>query len=393
MIQKLPNLKYYIDLNFCKQCGACIAVCNRQAIKYNVNLRTGLLDLSIDQSLCVSCGQCEKYCPSRNDFQIEDVKEYCKKKSYFLGSNIDKDIRRRASSGGVARTIIVEGLKNGIFDGVYTLKKTDKYPFAEGHFYTADEIPFIEEIPTSIYHSVAAVKEMNQIKKCRRLLIVGTPCQLYALGKYAKRKCEDLVTLCIFCKQQKTFESTRFIAKLAGIKLNQITDLKTVSYRGSGWPGYCVLNKNSIPWDIAAGMPFGKKLWSVPGCDVCGNPFGENADIAVFDPWIIDKSNEGGRNVIAVSTEKGMDIIQAVPNLVIDALSFDEVSPSLMFTDIQKKNKLILFFRGAETDPTVIKRGKKFVIQRKCLQRFLTVSPKLPILLYRILGKLIKDVR
>ena len=392
MIKKSDN-KYSIDLNYCKQCGACIAVCNKQAIKYNTNPQTGLLNLSIDQSLCVSCGLCEIFCPAINDFQINDIKEYCSKKKYFLGNNINNEIRQKASSGGITRTIITEGLKNGIFDGVYTLKKTDTFPFAEGHFYTANEIPSINDIPTSIYHSVAAAKEMNQIKKCKRLLIVGTPCQLYALEKYARKKCEELFILCIFCKQQKTLESTRFIAKLAGVKLNQISDLKAVSYRGAGWPGYCVLNGKSVPWGIAAGMPFGKKLWSVPGCDVCGNPFGEHADITVFDPWIIDKSNEDGRNVIAVSSEKGMDIIQSVPNIDITPLSFNDAIPTLMFDDIKKKNKLIPFFRNKETNSNIISHGKKFTKQRQHLQNFLIKSPKYPTIIYKVLGRIIKDPR
>ena len=236
-------------------------------------------------------------------------------------------------------------------------------------------------------------KEMNQIKKCKRLLIVGTPCQLYALEKYARKKCEELFILCIFCKQQKTFESTRFIAKLAGVKLNQISDLKTVSYRGAGWPGYCVLNGKSVPYGIAAGMPFGKKLWSVPGCDVCGNPFGEHADITVFDPWIIDKSNEDGRNVIAVSSEKGMNIIQSVPNIDITPLSFNDAIPTLMFDDIKKKNKLIPFFRNKETNSNIISHGKKFTKQRQHLQDFLIKSPKYPTIIYKVLGRIIKDPR
>lgn len=39
-------------------------------------------------------------------------------------------------------------------DGVYSLRCSESYPFAEGGgFYTQDNIPQYEEIPNSIYHS------------------------------------------------------------------------------------------------------------------------------------------------------------------------------------------------------------------------------------------------
>lgn len=386
--------RYKIDLKYCKQCGACLAVCPKEAIASKRDSNTGLLQLEIKQDKCIKCGLCLKHCPAVLDFMLDDVENLCGRKNYFLGHSINAEIRKFASSGGVARTIIVEGLKKGLFDGVYTLKRTDNYPFAEGTFYSSENVPNYEDIPNSIYHSVPAAMNMSNIRRCDRLLIVGTTCQLYALEKYARRKCNELYSLCIFCKQQKTFESTRFIAKMAGVSLNSISSLKTVSYRGNGWPGYCTFNGMSVPWGKAALMPFGKKLWSVPGCDVCGNPFGDNSDITVLDPWIIEKENDKGENLIVVSSEKGENVLSGLSDVISRRkVPFDKVKTSLMLDDIMKKNILIPYFRRAKTSEDVICRGTSFVRFRFRLQNFLNATPRMPIFFYRVLNKLLKDKR
>ena len=383
-----------VDANLCQQCGACIAVCSKNAIVYHRNPINGLLKIDIDQDKCVRCGLCEKICPANKHTELNDIRDFCKQKEYYIGHNTDDAIRKKASSGGVARTIIIEGLKSGFFDGVYTLKKTDKYPFVEGHFYTANDIPDYDDIPKSIYHSVPLNLNMRTIQRCERILIVGTTCQLMALHQYIKGKCKEVYSLCIFCKQQKSFESTKFIAKIAGVKINSFQDLKHFSYRGNGWPGYCSFNGKSVPWGIAASMPFGKKLWTVPGCNICGNPFGTDVDITVMDPWCIENKSGTGNNLIVVHTEKGRILLKQTPNLYVQKKTLAQVELALMYTDIIKKNNLIPYFRNeCDTRTTLYKKGRAVERQRKRLRRWLTILPGMPLIVYRILNRLIKDKR
>ena len=137
MIEFIGN-KISFNQKLCQQCGACIAVCKQFAIIKQKDSNTGLLRLEIDHEKCINCKMCHKVCSANKDSRIDNVEEYCKSKRYFLGHNVDEEIRRKASSGGIARSIIVEGLTSGLFDGVYTLKKSTNYPFAEGCFYTQE---------------------------------------------------------------------------------------------------------------------------------------------------------------------------------------------------------------------------------------------------------------
>ena len=62
----------------------------------------------------------------------------------------------------VCKTLIIESLKNNLADGVYTLRKTGRYPYAEGEFYTKENIPRYDDIPNSVYHSVLACREVKK---------------------------------------------------------------------------------------------------------------------------------------------------------------------------------------------------------------------------------------
>ena len=387
------NNDYIVDNLHCQQCGACISVCNKNAIECSRNKKTGLLILNISYEKCVKCGRCYNICPANKDTSIIDIYAYCKEKSYYIGFNKNNTIRSISSSGGVARTIIIEGLRCGLFDGVYTLKKTDKYPFVEGAFYTKDNIPDYKDIPNSVYHSVPIAINMKTIKKCKKILIVGTTCQLIALNQYVKDKCDIVYSLCIFCKQQKTFESTKFIAKIAGVNLKTFNDIKCFSYRGGGWPGYCSFNCKSVPWSIAALIPFGRKIWTVPGCKICGNPFGVDVDITVLDPWCIETDSKFGKNLIVVHSEKGHYLLNNIQNLVLENKLLSDVEEALMYDDIIKKNGLIPYYLGNTKDPNLISKGKSVDKQKILLERFFSSIPRLPLIAYRVLNKIIKDKR
>lgn len=387
------NNNYSINNKLCQQCGACISICNRKAISPQIDSKTGLMVLNINPQKCIKCGLCLKICPAANSSFINNLEAYSKEKYFFLGYNSSDDIRSKSSSGGIARTIIIEGLKNNIFDGVYTLKKTSSYPFAEGYLYTKENIPSYFDIPNSIYHSVPLNINMNKISKCNRILIVGTSCQLYALKKYLKHRCNEIYSLCIFCKQQKTFESTKFIAKLAGAKLNNFNDLKSFSYRGNGWPGYCSFNNKMISYNIAAIFPFGQKLWTVPGCNICGNPFGDDVELTVLDPWNLEVNNKLGKSLIISHSKRGLNLLSRIPNINLVPKKYSEVKPSLMLEDIEKKIKLIPYFKDKRNNKKLILKGYIVERQRKVLQSLLIKLPKMPLIFYRILNKVLIDFR
>ena len=136
---RLLNDIITFDYSHCQQCGACEAVCPKQAISFR-RLADGTHQVVVDDEKCIRCKRCVNVCPANKREDFDGYFNGFEGKRYFLGYNKDNAIRRASSSGGVCKSIVIESLKNGLVVGVYTLRRTDKYPFAEGEFYTQDGV-------------------------------------------------------------------------------------------------------------------------------------------------------------------------------------------------------------------------------------------------------------
>lgn len=386
------NNKIEFDKSHCQQCGFCEAICPRNAITVS-KINNGLHDIIIDNNKCIQCKKCLKTCPANIQEDYKNYFDHFEEKSFFFGYNVDNKIRHDSSSGGVCKTIVIESLKNDLADGVYTLRRTEVFPYAEGEFYTKDNIPDYDDIPNSVYHSVMVCRNINKIKKCKRLIVVGTSCQLRAMSEALKGKAEEIIRVCIFCKQQKTLDSTRFLAKIMGTQIPK--DMKFFTrYRGNGWPGIVRVNESELPYARAAQIPFGRRLWTVPGCNICGDSFGTiaQADITLMDPWKIRKANDLGETLIIVHTDRGLRLLEEIHSIKLEQKNFQEIEPALDIKDVWRKQQLVPFFRGDKCDDIICKAGKAEQRQRKILRTIVEKLPRMPILFYRILCK-IPDMR
>lgn len=381
---KDKTIKY--DYSQCQQCGICESVCPKQAITMKF-LENGLHEVVLDEDKCVRCQKCVKCCPANKKMLLHDdyLKEMPNKK-YFLGYNKDNTIRRLSSSGGVCKTLIINSLKQGLVEGVYTMKKLCEYPSGEGEFYTKENVPDYADLANSVYHSVMIGTNIKKVQKCERLMIVGTSCQLRALEVALKGKYTELIKICIFCKQQKTLDSTRFLAKVNGLKIPENLKFST-RYRGEGWPGIVRVREAEMPWNRASQLPFGRRLWTVPGCNVCGDPFGMecNADITLMDPWLIKAENDFGETLVTVHSERGMQLLGECKDVVVENKSYKEVKPALGLGDVWRKRVLVPYFRGDATDEVVIQAGKAEEKQRHLLSSWAMNLPRLPFVFYRVM--------
>lgn len=388
MLSQQYNIIKY-ENRHCQQCGTCEAVCPKQAIKLN-RRKNGLMNIVVDDNQCIRCKKCINVCPAVEQKVCFDYFAEIPSKQYFLGYNKDNKIRHESSSGGVCKTLIVESLLKDFVDGVYSLKKSNQYPQAEGEFYSRENKPTFDFLPNSVYHSVMIGRNIHKVPRCKHLMIVGTSCQLRAMEKALKGKYIDLIKVCIFCKQQKTLDSTRFLAKVMGTQVpNNINHLST-QYRGKGWPGIVRIMGSELPWNRAAQIPFGRRLWSVPGCNVCGDPFGIeiNADISLMDPWKIRKTTDLGETLITVHTKKGLNLLKSIDSVVLEEKSFKEIELALDLKDIDRKRELVPFFRNKPNLTTrIILAGKAEQFQRKLLQGIAMGLPKMPFIFYRLLCK------
>lgn len=155
------------------------------------------------------------------------------------------------------------------------------------------------------------------------------------------------------------------------------------------------VNEAKLPYSRAASLPFGKRLWTVPGCNVCGDSFGTNAeaDISLMDPWNIRQSNDLGETLITVHTGCGMELLRQTAAIRLEPKTFEKVKPALDLPDIWRKQQLVPFFRGEECCAVVRKAGKAEMRQRKFLRSLVETLPRMPLLFYRVLCHFWPDFR
>lgn len=372
--------------DLCMQCGSCLAACSFDAISSHLN-EDGTSQIVIDQDKCTGCKKCISVCPAGQLQKEEfDLFQFLNKSNACLAYSADNAVRNFASSGGVARTLLKAGLESAYFDAVYTLEENDQYPFAEGKFFNTSSTK--DKVSRSVYHPVLVNQNLKTNDKFKRLLVIGTACQLYGVEKLLRGKVKELYTLCIFCKQQKTFESTRFIAKMNGFSNYQKEIAKNVSYRGNGWPGEVVTDEKSMKYEQAAALPFGRRLWRVNGCKICPNPFGASADLTLMDPWGIEKENELGKNLIFVNTLKGKELIERFnKEIILEKVDASDVKKSINVSDVLRKQVLVNYYLGEKVPALVCLGGVLERIQTFALEQIL-MKVKLPKIAYKVLAHL-----
>lgn len=385
---KNKTLQY--DFSRCQQCGACVAVCPTRALSVEHAEGRPLPVVRIDRDKCIRCGRCVRVCPpaiSRHDSFGREYFDRMNASEFYLCANSSADVAFRASSGGAARTIIVESLRSGRVDAVFALGK-DGNDSPAGTFYTSDDMPDYDSIPNSVYCSVMQCLRLCHIRRCDRLMVVGTACQLRAIDAYLRMTKFDgsIVKVCIFCKQQKTSDATRFMAKMAGTGYAPGHN-ECIRYRGNGWPGSVEINGASLDYRRAATLPFGHRLWSVPGCNVCGDPFGlhAGADLALMDPWGMDLGDRSNSTLTLAMSKAGEDLLNATPRLVSTPL---DTRPPLGFRDIRRKQTLVAFYRGEKVGRRIRLAGRLDRMERSTAGSLLLALPRLPMIAYRVLGRL-----
>ena len=154
----------------------------------------GFLYPSLDESLCIECGLCEKKYPLNVETPVLEYEQHV----YGAWSK-DKKILKASSSGGVFVNLAKEVLKQGgvvcatrfendftgvIFDSCDCEKDLPKFCGAK----------YIQSTPKRIYKDVK-----RYLNDKRRVLFVGTGCQFAGLKSYLEKFDENLLCVDLIC--------------------------------------------------------------------------------------------------------------------------------------------------------------------------------------------------
>ena len=205
------------DQDQCVGCMACVDLCPRQAISI-IDSRYAY-NAVIDNTKCIHCNACFKYCQNNNR------QELVYPKSWYQGWINDPSLRGRSSSGGAAKALSLQFIKEG---GVVVSCYFEKGKFIFETAESAEELDkftgskYVKSNPTGVY---IAIK--NLLKQDRKVLFIGLPCQVGAIKTVFGDK-ENLYTVDLICHGTPSPELLRDY--LASHHIN-LSDLESISFR------------------------------------------------------------------------------------------------------------------------------------------------------------------
>lgn len=375
-------MKDIIEKKLCTGCTTCMNICPKKAISFEKN-EEGFKYPVIDQSKCINCGLCKKRCPVINKKKNISVNK-C-----YAGYNNDSIERLNSSSGAIFSIIANYVLEDGgivvgaAFDSNNKLKHV-----AIDSKNKLDQLKKSKYLQSDLGNIFEYIKE--QLKE-RKVLFVGTPCQVAGLKSFIDSS--NLITIDLFCHGVPSPKLFRKYIEEIEHKYND----KLIDYdfrdNCTGWENYsnkAIFRKNEIITNKRNNDYMKLFLSDVAlreSCYNCNFKLGNKySDITLGDFWgIKDIYSEmymrDGVSAIIINTNVGIRIFDTIKNKITyrectlndiivgnPMLEISTKRPSdreLFFNDLDNKNFHILTKKYVKKDSIIKKFRRKILTKIK----------------------------
>ena len=206
-------------LDKCNGCYACVEKCPKSAIKVVDTMES--VNAVIDEDVCINCHLCEKVCPNINPVPLKEPLEWKQ------GWSLDDEIRKNGSSGGVASALIESFIAH---DGYVCVCKLSDGKFKFAITNSNDELDgvrgskYVKSNPEGIYCKISEL-----LKKGKKVLFIGLPCQVAGLYKYiGDYLTERLYTVDLICHGSPSISILNSFLKQYG---DSIEDSSYIGFR------------------------------------------------------------------------------------------------------------------------------------------------------------------
>lgn len=175
----------------CTGCFACMNICPHDAISCGTDEMNKTIPI-VSSDKCTECGFCAKICPANHPVQ----KNYPLK--CFAAWSKDEQERKYCSSGGIAtelsKAVIAEGgvVYGAAFDEALKLnhievKKIEEVERLKGSKYVQS------------YTGLMLRKVKENLTAGKKVLFIGTPCQVAGVRAYLRKDYENLILVDLIC--------------------------------------------------------------------------------------------------------------------------------------------------------------------------------------------------
>jgi len=394
-----------IDKKNCCGCNACVQHCPKSCITMQED-GEGFLYPIVDQEVCIDCGLCEKVCPVLN--QGEERKPL----QVYAANNPNEEVRMQSSSGGVftllAETIIQEG---GVVFGV---RFNDDWEVIHDYTETKEGLAAFrgsKYVQSRIGESYCQVERF--LKKGRKVLFTGTPCQIAGLNLFLRKEYDNLLTVDFICHgvpspgvwksyleeliALKGNQKNSVLSHSKPIILNSIRDISRIEFRNKrlGWKKYSFALTLSVPDGhgtkntVLLSEPYNENIFMKgfladlflrPSCYACpAKCLKSGSDITIGDYWGIQNvmpeiDDDKGICCLMVNTDKGGQLLSSKEwveyrksdystvikyNIACVVSVAPNLKRKLFFDKYQKTNSLIRLIDNILTPP-LLRKGLSF---------------------------------
>lgn len=293
----------------CFGCGACQAVCTKQAITMKWD-EEGFSYPVINHEHCVNCGRCAEICPAKQQVDTLDGQ------AYAVRCN-DSQILQKSSSGGAFSLFAEQILNNGglvcgaTFDDqlrVYHRLSDDIAPMRKSKYVQSDL--------TDVYETISAALDSG-----KQVLFTGTPCQCDGIRRFFGAR-EGLVLAALICRGVQSpglwMEYLSYLANGGEVETYCFRDKRlkndghTVSYTISGQEIAVSMGKDRFS------RLYMKCLTLRPSCYQCPYtrwelPF----DLTIGDYWGVENfrpelADGMGTSLVIARTDAGRALIDSI---------------------------------------------------------------------------------
>ena len=180
-----------VDKNLCCGCSACKSICPKKCITMKYD-KEGFSYPSVDEKRCIRCNACDKICPMKKKNNRHSTSSLCA----IQNKNVSE--RNQSTAGGafsiVANSILEDG---GV---VYAVGYDENTNVVHKRVTRKEELP---DLRGSKYvqscMSDTLIKIKKDLKSNKKVLFVGTPCQVHAVYNYIGYTNDYLYTIDLLC--------------------------------------------------------------------------------------------------------------------------------------------------------------------------------------------------
>ena len=352
------------DKKKCCGCTACANICPQKAIKMEYDSE-GFMYPTFDINKCTNCGMCDRICPVINKFNIKEKENF---PIVYACYNINNEIRKKSSSGGIFYLLAKEVLKNGGI--VVGASYDDDFSICHRIIYNKDELEKLmgSKYAQSEMRNIYRLVRENLIKG-KKVLFSGTSCQVAGLKKFLIKEYDNLLCVDLICM---------------GIPSNKIWKdyicnfynkgkIKSINFKDKtyGWDCFSVKVLYEKGEDIQVGrlnnymQLFFKGINIRPICFEC--PFrGKNriSDFTLSDCWGINNfakelNDNLGTSSVMIHSEKGNKIFESLKDeLKYKQITFEEATKNNIYAlkTVKPNDERKKFFSEYKSNGTNFKR-------------------------------------